>query len=568
MSLKDLAQQMKSRGRNGDTELIHMTKGEVAGLQQLAEAAGGTLTINPDTGLPEASFLEKLISSPLFAPLAGAGLMMVPGVGPLMAAGLVGGGTALATGDVGRGAMAGLGAYGGAGIGAGLGTAAAPAATAQALSNPALAGQAIATGGTSQAGMLAAQNAGFGAEGTRLLAQAAGGSAPTAAGMAGQGIQALGNEGGRTAFMEGVGGLSGLAKSGAMGAAPLLYDYLMPRNTAAAEMPAEEEDTEDLMNRYEYVPGYTGGTRAAGAPFTSEARYFDPEFRPRFTAAQGGAVKKFADGGEASASSSEFDPARGMTGQSAESMRYLYDMGQGPGSSGEALDYLYGRVPAFTPAVQAPAQQTPFTPPTRAQQTLPFRSGSGENDPMKDYQLIGSGPYAGLYESKRPQYAFDPGSQQYYRTDPVFKQQTFFGGLFNGFRNADYDSHLNPFGFTGGYAKGGITSLADGGFVLAADIPSAVGEGNTEAGYREIAEVLPGAMPIRGKDKGQADTVKTSIEGKQPARVAHGEMYVPPETVKKAGGAKKLYAMMDKVREQATGNKKQIKPVDIRKALA
>jgi hypothetical protein len=152
----------------------------------------------------------------------------------------------------------------------------------------------------------------------------------------------------------------------------------------------------------------------------------------------------------------------------------------------------------------------------------------------------------------------------------------------------EYDFAYNPTGytttgseelrqfrptFTRRAAAGGIMQLAkggmrDGAFVLAADIPSAVGEGNTEAGYREIAEVLPGAMPIRGKDKGQADTVKTSIEGKQPARVAHGEMYVPPETVKKAGGAKKLYAMMDNIREQATGKKKQIKPVNIKKALA
>jgi len=45
-------------------------------------------------------------------------------------------------------------------------------------------------------------------------------------------------------------------------------------------------------------------------------------------------------------------------------------------------------------------------------------------------------------------------------------------------------------------------------------------------------------------------------------------MYVPPAAVKRAGGAKKLYAMMDKVRKQATGNKKQIKPVNLKKALA
>jgi hypothetical protein len=193
---------------------------------------------------------------------------------------------------------------------------------------------------------------------------------------------------------------------------------------------------------------------------------------------------------------------------------------------------------------------------------------------MKEYNLIGAGPYAGMYESKTPQYVYDPGTQQYYRTDPVFKQQAnIFSGLFGGFGRSDYDSHLNPFGFMGGYAEGGITELARGGmkaggFVVPADVVSMAGEGNTEAGYEQIKRTLPGATPIKGKDGGQADTVKTSIEGKQPARVAHGEMYVPPETVKKAGGAKKLYAMMDKVREQATGNKKQIKPVDIRKAMA
>jgi hypothetical protein len=45
-------------------------------------------------------------------------------------------------------------------------------------------------------------------------------------------------------------------------------------------------------------------------------------------------------------------------------------------------------------------------------------------------------------------------------------------------------------------------------------------------------------------------------------------MYVPPAEVKRAGGAKKLYAMMDKVRKQATGKKKQIKPVSLEKAMA
>jgi hypothetical protein len=47
-------QGLASLGRNGDTMLVHMNPTEVAGLQSLAMAHGGSLTINPNTGMPEA----------------------------------------------------------------------------------------------------------------------------------------------------------------------------------------------------------------------------------------------------------------------------------------------------------------------------------------------------------------------------------------------------------------------------------------------------------------------------------------------------------------------------------
>jgi hypothetical protein len=122
-------------------------------------------------------------------------------------------------------------------------------------------------------------------------------------------------------------------------------------------------------------------------------------------------------------------------------------------------------------------------------------------------------------------------------------------------------------------AEGGLAQLAKGGleenaFIVPADIISFLGEGNTEAGYEAVQSVFPDAVAIRGKDGGQSDTVETSIEGKQPAAVAHGEMYLPRKDVEKAGGAEKLYAMMDRVREQATGSKKQIKPVRLESVMA
>jgi hypothetical protein len=132
---------MASKGRNGDSMLVHMTPGEVHGLQALAMKHGGSLTVNPDTGLPEANFLKSLLPM-----LAGFALnAFVPGLGSAIGGALgtsaavgtgiaVGGITGLATGSLSKGLMAGLGAYGGAGLGEGLMSAGAASGAGQALS--------------------------------------------------------------------------------------------------------------------------------------------------------------------------------------------------------------------------------------------------------------------------------------------------------------------------------------------------------------------------------------------------------------------------------------------------
>jgi hypothetical protein len=119
MSLAVLADHMASKGRNGDTMLVHMAPEEVAGLHALALKHGGSLTINPETGLPEAFSLKGLLKSilPMVAGFAlgpaGLGLMSA------MQAGLTVGAVAgLAKGSLKEGIMAGLGAYGGANLGA------------------------------------------------------------------------------------------------------------------------------------------------------------------------------------------------------------------------------------------------------------------------------------------------------------------------------------------------------------------------------------------------------------------------------------------------------------------
>ena len=112
-----MAQQVQSQGRGDDSMLVHMTPDEVNSLQGLAMAHGGSLTINPETGLPEAGWLGKLLPMILGAALA------ATGVGAPLAAGIVGAGQFARTGSLKKGLMAGLGAFGGAGMAgmAGLG---------------------------------------------------------------------------------------------------------------------------------------------------------------------------------------------------------------------------------------------------------------------------------------------------------------------------------------------------------------------------------------------------------------------------------------------------------------
>jgi len=108
--MKSTAAGLAALGRGPDSMLVHMSPREVAGLQQLAMAHGGSLTTNPHTGLPEAGALDNLLPMVL-------GIALTPVLGPVGAGLAVGGLQTARTGDIGKGLLAGLGAYGGAGLG-------------------------------------------------------------------------------------------------------------------------------------------------------------------------------------------------------------------------------------------------------------------------------------------------------------------------------------------------------------------------------------------------------------------------------------------------------------------
>ena len=113
MSLHKVSSHLAEQGRGPDDQLVHMSSRELAGLQALAQAHGGSLTRNPKTGLPEAGFLDSILPTVL-----GAGLAFATdgAISPAMIGLGTGALTAASTGNLGQGIMSGLGAYGGAGL--------------------------------------------------------------------------------------------------------------------------------------------------------------------------------------------------------------------------------------------------------------------------------------------------------------------------------------------------------------------------------------------------------------------------------------------------------------------
>jgi len=118
---QNTAQGLAALGRGGDSTLVHMNPSEVAGLQNLAARNGTSLTVNPNTGMPEAFNLRGLIPM-----VVGGGLTAATGgaISPLMAGLMVGGATAVMSGDIMSGLGAGLGAYGGGSLAEGFNLAA------------------------------------------------------------------------------------------------------------------------------------------------------------------------------------------------------------------------------------------------------------------------------------------------------------------------------------------------------------------------------------------------------------------------------------------------------------
>jgi hypothetical protein len=92
-------------------------------------------------------------------------------------------------------------------------------------------------------------------------------------------------------------------------------------------------------------------------------------------------------------------------------------------------------------------------------------------------------------------------------------------------------------------------------------------------GIADLGGYAAGGKLLRGPGDGMSDSIVANIGGKQPARLADGEFVVPADVVSHLGngstdaGAKHLYKMMDNIRKARTGNPKQGKKINADKFL-
>jgi len=513
-------QQMASQGRYGDSMLMHVSPGEVKGLQALAMQNGTSLTINPTTGLPEAFKLKSLLPMIAGFALGPAGLALMPAWGAGLA---VGGIEALRTGDLGRGLMAGLGAYGG----AGLGEAFMSAGSQQAMTGEVARQAAEQTAAQTAAAQTAAtQNLAttplFGTQAGADAILQAGATPATSLGrmqMAGQGFSALGQPGGFSNLATGLGQAfpSTTAKIAAAAPATMgISEALTPKYNLP--ITPEEKST--------YAGPYYPTDRAVRYPTEEERRrstrefsYFSPSNPMPF--ADGGAVEDRA-------------------------IRMPADV-RAAGTAPE-FNYNFRPVEIYEPPVQA----APASVGGKGAFSRVF--GRGEND-IVGYTATGDPIYSrnpaesqmggGVFGRLLGRTAGMPGAPE--------------GMSLEDAKKYGYDKYrdLSKFQFDPEtqrmvrMAEGGsVPQLEDGGFVLTKKAVDGLGGGNNKQG-QQVASMGLGALPIKGKGHGTSDSIPTTIDGKVPARVSNGEAYVPRNKVQKAGGAKKLYALMRKAERRA-----------------
>jgi hypothetical protein len=479
MGLHNTAHYLKTKGRGKDSELIHMTPNEIKGLRALALAHGGDLTINPETGLPEAGFLDQILpvvaAAGLTAVTAGAAapaLSLALGSstagGILAGAGagaLISGGTAALTGkDVGQAAL--MGGLGG-GIAGGMGAYAPTELTPAALTN--------ATGTASSAGTAALDPSLASYGQTAMTPQqisqgvSQGTITPQAANQYGQ------------AFTE-----SFAANPTVQPPAPTMYSKLGPMTQYGVQaLPAA-----GLLTDQPYNP-------APGEEYDPNSPY-----RMRLS--------------------------KNFQGYTPSSPNPYYRAQYAAGGIADGASYPQANI-------------------DRTQYAVPSQMPTSAEVVNADYDARVN-PYTGMNTGgiAKPLPKGDAGI--YSDTDPNTKGLSALAAAQQRLKGLGKRANVQM-------AKGVTSGIKD--------LGGSFSDTAAKGGVADLGGYSDGGRMLKGPGDGMSDSIPGVIGGRQPARLADGEFVVPADVVSHLGngstdaGARKLYKMMDKIRKARTGKKKQ-----------
>ncbi len=584
-NIQSQVKNIASRGRYGDTTLVHMNPTEVAGLAQM-----GAMTINPQTGLAEAFGFKDLI--PIAASIVG-GVFGGP-VGAGLGSGLA---TGILEGDLKKGIAAGLTSYGFGSILQGAGAAAKGAEAASKVAAEETA-KAAAQAGTEE---LTSQALGsaleeLGSAGTEALVQEVGKEALSETAKAGiaEASQAAGEavtqsalqaaKDGSTSLLtsakdaftpasgaEGFGKFTSVFDNLAAGASqPAAYLPIGIGGSALGMMEAQEQYEEDL---------------AEGQRQDLLQREYEAMMRPEpilFSAA--GGLTQFVEGGDTKP-------------QVISRQKRPYAVN---------TDYLPGLNPEilyFDPATLNPAAQTIMGDGTPAFETInpmvsnqdiysnvskggfdmPSQGVPTQNviDPYQKYTGVAppsllnmpaiTGPAMNLQPPAPIPLSLDEEPDMVEDLSALEKAAALKGAfLFNEGGDTSIDPLITE-------AKAFIMGETEDDSI----VQKFVEKYGTDAYLALREEVLQTLIPnaqteglIAGKGNGgMDDDLRGNIGGKETIAVSQDEFIVPADVVSMLGdgssdaGAKELYDMMDRVRTEKYGTKEQAKPIDNSKVL-
>ena len=184
----------------------------------------------------------------------------------------------------------------------------------------------------------------------------------------------------------------------------------------------------------------------------------------------------------------------------------------------------------------------------------------------------GGSPQMTGYQGKIPEYtasrmqvpgSYDPNRRPGSSGQRYFTDVDYSGGDTSGAATALQAANLaNPARQAASVPTPAPQNLAAGGIA-----------GLNMGGDPRMAQMMAQPRYLRGPMDGMADTIPASIDNKDPAALSGGEFVVPADVVSGMGngnsdaGAKNLYAMMDKVRQARTGTTKQAPAIDPNKML-